>query len=283
MLNETPTLLFLDIVGVLHPVFPRDDRTDEENQLFSYRPRLERVLREFPDVQIVIASDWRKHHTLEELQDLFAADIAARIIGVTDIDDEDREIGNRQRAVERFIAKGLPETKWVAIDDDEGNYLPGATLVLCNDGFRDEEEAVLRAALRGLEIPTPEMLVREGREADVVNYIRLIADGLIDLDEVEFQELMSNVRMEPMLASELPPDEMTDEELAAIEASPSDIPPSVLAQATKTLGSEEIARQWFTRPHLALAKQRPIDVLATADGTKCVEELLTRIEHGVYT
>lgn len=49
----------LDFDGVLHPFFPRPDRSDEENQLFSYLPRLEAVLQEFGDWQIVIASSWR--------------------------------------------------------------------------------------------------------------------------------------------------------------------------------------------------------------------------------
>ena len=44
-------ILFLDFDGVLHPVFPRKDRTDEENQLFSCLPRLEGVLRDFPGMR----------------------------------------------------------------------------------------------------------------------------------------------------------------------------------------------------------------------------------------
>lgn len=55
-------ILFLDFDGVLHPFFPRADRSDEENQLFAYLPRLEGVLRDFPEWQIVISSSWREHH-----------------------------------------------------------------------------------------------------------------------------------------------------------------------------------------------------------------------------
>jgi hypothetical protein len=39
-------ILFLDFDGVLHPFFPKRELLDEENQLFSYLPRLERVLRD---------------------------------------------------------------------------------------------------------------------------------------------------------------------------------------------------------------------------------------------
>lgn len=43
-------ILFLDIDGVLHPFFPRADLPDEENQHFSYLPRLESVIRGFPEL-----------------------------------------------------------------------------------------------------------------------------------------------------------------------------------------------------------------------------------------
>lgn len=141
-------LLFLDIDGVVHPVFPRADLPDAENQPFSYLPRLEAVLRQFPAVKIVIASDWRKHHSLSELRRMFSEDLRIRIVGVIGINDSDHELGNRQRLVERYLAEhSLTGSAWLAIDDDAGNYLAGASLVLCDDGFRDAEEAALRAAL----------------------------------------------------------------------------------------------------------------------------------------
>lgn len=204
-------LLFLDFDGVMHPLFPRADRTDEENLLFSYLPRLEAVLREFPAVKIVIASDWRKRHSLAELRRMFSEDLRFRIVGVIGIDDADRELGNRQRLVERYLAEhGLADAAWLAIDDDVGNYLAGESLVLCDDGFREEEERALRAALSGRPIPgaralaaavafmgdrdratawyraqgiaefdgkTAENLVREGREDDVLRYIQMLDAG----------------------------------------------------------------------------------------------------------
>ena len=58
------------------------------------------------------------------------------------------EPGNRQRDVERYLAEqGLADATWCAIDDDEQNYLPGAALVLCQDGFREREESELRSIL----------------------------------------------------------------------------------------------------------------------------------------
>lgn len=56
----------------------------------------------------------------------------------------------------------------------------------------------------------------------------------------------------------------------------------VVAKATVVLGSREAAVQWLTVPAIGLAQQKPMDLLATPTGTQLVEELLERIEYGVY-
>ncbi len=184
--------LALDIDGVLHPFFPRADLPDSENQMFSYLPRFERVLRDYPNVHVVIASDWQKHHTLEELRAFFSVDLRERIVGVSGRHPGDIEPGNRQRDVERYFAeRGLHDAVWCALDDDEQNYLPGAALVLCADGFCDHEEALLRAVL-----------------------------DVQEKDEIEIQELASAGKLRAPINQNiaLPPDEVDEEELH--EASP---------------------------------------------------------------
>jgi putative toxin-antitoxin system antitoxin component (TIGR02293 family) len=57
----------------------------------------------------------------------------------------------------------------------------------------------------------------------------------------------------------------------------------ILAKASEALGSQEEAEDWLRRPAMALNQQRPIDLLATPAGTKLVEQLLVRIQYGVYT
>jgi putative toxin-antitoxin system antitoxin component (TIGR02293 family) len=52
------------------------------------------------------------------------------------------------------------------------------------------------------------------------------------------------------------------------------------AQAAATLGSEEKASQWLRRPNRALGNQAPLDLIDSDIGTKQVEEVLGRIEHG---
>lgn len=56
----------------------------------------------------------------------------------------------------------------------------------------------------------------------------------------------------------------------------------VMAKATLVLGSREAAVQWLTTPAIGLDQQQPIHLLATPVGTQLVEELLDRIEYGVY-
>lgn len=56
----------------------------------------------------------------------------------------------------------------------------------------------------------------------------------------------------------------------------------VLAKATAVFGSEDEAERWLARPAIGLEQRRPIDLLATPEGLKLVEEFLERLEYGVY-
>jgi hypothetical protein len=139
-------ILFLDFDGVLH-------RYDEVTANYCcYLPRLEAILRAFPSVRIVVSSNWRKHHDLQELQSFFSGDIAQRVIGVTP--DLGATMDKRdQRGLRHHEAKAWREQHhftgaWCALDDMPDNWLPNDPLIFCDDGFTDEEEAALRAHLR---------------------------------------------------------------------------------------------------------------------------------------
>lgn len=41
-------------------------------------------------------------------------------------------------------------------------------------------------------------------------------------------------------------------------------------------------RSWLERPNTALSDKRPIDLLTNQQGFKTVDNLLTRLEYGVY-
>jgi putative toxin-antitoxin system antitoxin component (TIGR02293 family) len=58
---------------------------------------------------------------------------------------------------------------------------------------------------------------------------------------------------------------------------------TILAKATRVLGSQEEAEQWLKRPAIGLNRRRPIDLLTTRVGAKLVEIYLGRLEYGVYT
>ncbi|WP_188422769.1 HAD domain-containing protein [Oxalicibacterium solurbis] len=64
-------IIFLDFDGVLHDFPPPQDSA----KLFCNLPRLEAVLREYVNVQIVISSSWRQDYALPYLKTLFSQDI----------------------------------------------------------------------------------------------------------------------------------------------------------------------------------------------------------------
>ena len=57
----------------------------------------------------------------------------------------------------------------------------------------------------------------------------------------------------------------------------------VLTRAIAVFGNSEKATRWMERPNRALAQKTPVQMLATEKGRKEVEELLGRIEYGVYS
>lgn len=57
----------------------------------------------------------------------------------------------------------------------------------------------------------------------------------------------------------------------------------ILEKATSVLGSKQNAEGWLARPATALEQRRPLDLLPTPEGRRLVEELLERMEFGVYT
>jgi putative toxin-antitoxin system antitoxin component (TIGR02293 family) len=54
-------------------------------------------------------------------------------------------------------------------------------------------------------------------------------------------------------------------------------------RAAETLGSEEDAVAWLREPNGALAGQAPLELLRSGEGAVLVEQVLTRIDHGVHT
>jgi putative toxin-antitoxin system antitoxin component (TIGR02293 family) len=57
----------------------------------------------------------------------------------------------------------------------------------------------------------------------------------------------------------------------------------IAAQAVGVFGTEEKASTWLRRPNRALNSELPILLLDTDVGTRQVEDILGRIEHGVVS
>jgi putative toxin-antitoxin system antitoxin component (TIGR02293 family) len=58
---------------------------------------------------------------------------------------------------------------------------------------------------------------------------------------------------------------------------------TLYSHAANVLGSLEAANEWMTSPALALGDQTPLAYATNEAGAKRVEQLLTRIDDGVYS
>ncbi|NRR32201.1 hypothetical protein HSX11_18660 [Oxalobacteraceae bacterium] len=146
------TILFLDFDGVLHP-----DPCRYQSDTLCHLPRLEKILRDFPDVEVVISSAWRQDQTIDDLRTYFSADIAQRIIDVTpdwhEVQHLFKRIGpyERQVEIEGWIEQsGWPQMRWIAIDDRPYWFQPGLENLVCCEtkvGLTDELEQDIRSRL----------------------------------------------------------------------------------------------------------------------------------------
>jgi putative toxin-antitoxin system antitoxin component (TIGR02293 family) len=57
----------------------------------------------------------------------------------------------------------------------------------------------------------------------------------------------------------------------------------VVVRAEEALGDRDKAHRWLRKENRALDGRRPLDLLASDVGTRAVEQVLGRIEHGVYS
>lgn len=57
----------------------------------------------------------------------------------------------------------------------------------------------------------------------------------------------------------------------------------LIARMEEVFGSREKAEIWLKEPNRALSMQTPLDLLDTDEGAKRVEDVLIRIEHGVFS
>jgi len=58
---------------------------------------------------------------------------------------------------------------------------------------------------------------------------------------------------------------------------------NIAARAIEVLGTAEQAARWLRHPNRALGGVVPLELLDTGPGSRQVEQILGRIEHGVYS
>ncbi len=108
-------VLMLDIDGVLHP---------GQSGTLIYLPLLETWLRAHPDVDVVISSNWRETHTLDELRNFFSIELRERVIGCTPV------LPNSTRLDEiLFVVREYGITQWAALDDRVQDFPDARRLV----------------------------------------------------------------------------------------------------------------------------------------------------------
>lgn len=143
--------IFLDFDGVMHAA-------TNDVVLFRHEEYLCRVLGDYPTVQLVISSAWRRTHTLDTMKSFFLTDLRAKVVGMTPVFkqrgvDKSAAPGARYREILQYLAaSGDPGQRWIALDDDAALFPPCANLVLCDPryGFNAAAEKALRAALTAL-------------------------------------------------------------------------------------------------------------------------------------
>jgi hypothetical protein len=145
-------ILFLDFDGMLHPEY--DGQATPADVVFCHLSRFEAVMRDHPEVEIVISSTWREQFPLDDLRARFSPDIAARIVGATPItpriDGKYLPARREGEILDWLRQSGREHEPWLALDDAAWQFQQHRNrLIACTwyVGLDDAAEAALRAQL----------------------------------------------------------------------------------------------------------------------------------------
>ena len=111
-------------------------------KLFCWLPILADLLAPYPDVRIIVSSDWARLFDDEALAKLLGP-LCARFAGIVEVRGQGRRLD-----IERDVAKrGL--TRWIALDDDD-SCKRAKRFIRCNPQFGVSEERVRQRLARTL-------------------------------------------------------------------------------------------------------------------------------------
>ena len=125
-------ILFLDFDGVLRRLTSDPSRFDKD-----CLDCFELLIRQCPEVKIVISSTWRFAMSLAAIRKRFSPDVAEKIVGVTP-EAPINSLHDRYKEICAYLKRPGVEAKcWIAIDDDPELYPQGAPVLLTdpNTGF----------------------------------------------------------------------------------------------------------------------------------------------------
>jgi len=144
-------VLFLDLDGVVHR--QGDSRIDDRGalvgaQMFRWWPLLAGVLEEYPKVDVVVHSSWRRFWpSVKFLAALLPPALSARVVDITDPD-----VIERHRSIEVYLDVHPDVSAFVILDDQPlhfpKNYPP---LVVCDPMVGVSDAAVLLRLRQALE------------------------------------------------------------------------------------------------------------------------------------
>lgn len=117
-------IIMLDIDGVLHPDPAAND------QLFICLPLLHQLLVAVTTAKVVVTSDWRLNHSVDDLRNLLFANAPSlhkRLIGVTpSLAEYKNEYRGRELEVLMWLSQHGNQP-WLALDDIAGHYTYGSS------------------------------------------------------------------------------------------------------------------------------------------------------------
>lgn len=145
-------LLFLDFDGVLHPQY--SGTSTPEDIVFCHLPSFENIMRDFPDVEIVLSTTWRHQFSVENLRSRFSHDIQPRIVGVTPLvqcEEGQYVHGQREQEILQWLLEAnRSDEDWVALDDTNWQFpIHRDKVIACVSyiGFDDSAAESLRKRL----------------------------------------------------------------------------------------------------------------------------------------